>query len=47
VTAGHATATPSEIPGAEPGLADRPEVLLGGAFVGTFVFARILKRLFD
>jgi hypothetical protein len=40
-------ATPSETPGAEPGLADRPEVLLGGAFVGTFVFARILKRLFD
>ena len=40
-------ATQSETPGAEPGLADRPEVLLGGAFVGTFVFARILKRLFD
>jgi len=40
-------ATPSETPGAQPGLADRPEVLVGGAFVGTFLVARILKRLFD
>jgi hypothetical protein len=24
---------------------DRPEVLVGGAFVGAFLFARILKRI--
>jgi predicted ribosome quality control (RQC) complex YloA/Tae2 family protein len=37
----------AETPGAQPAVTDRPEVLLGGAFVGTFVLARILKRLFD
>jgi hypothetical protein len=32
--------------GAEAG-AERPEVLVGAAFAGAFVFARILKRLVD
>ena len=27
--------------------ADRPEILVGAAFAGAFVFARILKRLVD
>jgi hypothetical protein len=30
-----------------PPAAQRPEVLIGGAFVGAFVVARILKRIFD
>ncbi len=29
------------------GPAQRPEVLIGGAFVGAFLAARILKRIFD
>jgi hypothetical protein len=37
------------IPGVEklPPAAQRPEVLVGAAFVGSFLVARILKRLFD
>lgn len=27
--------------------ADRPEILIGAAFAGAFIFARILKRLVD
>jgi hypothetical protein len=30
-----------------PGAAQRPEVLIGAAFVGSFLVARILKRIFD
>jgi hypothetical protein len=30
-----------------PAAAQRPEVLIGAAFVGSFVVARILKRIFD
>ncbi|HEX5620301.1 MAG TPA: hypothetical protein VFX51_17910 [Solirubrobacteraceae bacterium] len=30
-----------------PPATQRPEVLIGGAFVGAFVVARILKRIFD
>jgi hypothetical protein len=30
-----------------PAATQRPEVLIGGAFVGSFVLARILKRIFD
>ena len=38
-----------ELPVSEPpaGPAQRPEVLIGGAFVGAFLAARILKRIFD
>jgi dTMP kinase len=38
-----------ELPASEPpsGPAQRPEVLIGGAFVGAFLAARILKRIFD
>ncbi len=37
------------IPGADklPTAAQRPEVLVGAAFVGSFLVARILKRIFD
>ena len=37
------------IPGADklPPAAQRPEVLVGAAFVGSFLVARILKRIFD
>jgi len=37
------------IPGIDklPPAAQRPEVLVGAAFAGSFVVARILKRLFD
>jgi hypothetical protein len=37
------------IPGADklPAAAQRPEVLVGAAFAGTFLLARILKRIFD
>ena len=31
---------------AQPG-ADRPEILVGAAFAGAFIFARVLKRLVD
>jgi hypothetical protein len=39
----------SGIPGADklPAAAQRPEVLVGAAFVGSFLVARILKRIFD
>ena len=39
----------SSIPGLDklPPSAQRPEVLVGGTFVGTFILARILKRIFD
>jgi hypothetical protein len=30
-----------------PALGERPEVLIGAAFAGAFVFARVLKRLVD
>jgi hypothetical protein len=33
--------------GDSPPATQRPEVLIGGAFVGSFVLARILKRIFD
>jgi hypothetical protein len=32
---------------AETPLTERPEVLIGAAFVGSFIFARVLKRLVD
>jgi hypothetical protein len=37
------------IPGADklPPAAQRPEVLIGAAFAGSFLVARILKRIFD
>ena len=37
------------IPGVEklPPAAQRPEVLVGAAFAGSFLIARILKRIFD
>ena len=30
-----------------PPMSDRPEVMVGAAFAGAFVVARVLKRLFD
>jgi hypothetical protein len=41
-------ATPS-IPGLDklPPAAQRPEVLVGAAFAGSFILARVLKRIFD
>jgi cobalamin biosynthesis Mg chelatase CobN len=41
---GEGTSTPLD---KLPPAAQRPEVLVGAAFVGTFLLARILKRLFD
>jgi hypothetical protein len=37
------------LPGVDklPSAAQRPEVLVGAAFVGSFLVARILKRIFD
>jgi hypothetical protein len=37
------------LPGADrlPPAAQRPEVLIGAAFAGSFLVARILKRIFD
>jgi hypothetical protein len=37
------------LPGADrlPTAAQRPEVLIGAAFGGAFILARILKRIFD
>ena len=37
------------LPGADklPAAAQRPEVLVGAAFAGSFLLARILKRIFD
>jgi hypothetical protein len=32
---------------AEPSLTERPEVLIGAAFAGSFILARVLKRLVD
>jgi hypothetical protein len=42
------TASPP-FPGADklPEAAQRPEVMIGAAFAGSFVVARILKRIFD
>ena len=39
----------SSIPGLDklPPAAQRPEVLVGAAFAGSFILARVLKRLFD
>jgi hypothetical protein len=44
-----AGASPGGFPGADklPAAAQRPEVLVGAAFVGSFLAARILKRIFD
>lgn len=41
--------SPSSIPGLDklPPAAQRPEVLVGAAFAGSFIVARILKRIFD
>jgi hypothetical protein len=33
--------------GGQPSALDRPEVLVGGAFAGAFVLARVLKAIFD
>ena len=41
---GEGTSTPFD---KLPPAAQRPEVLVGAAFVGTFLVARILKRIFD
>jgi hypothetical protein len=42
------TAAPP-FPGADklPEAAQRPEVMVGAAFAGSFIVARILKRIFD
>ena len=42
-------ATAGGFPGADklPAAAQRPEVMVGAAFVGSFLVARILKRIFD
>jgi translation initiation factor IF-2 len=42
-------ATAGGFPGADklPPAAQRPEVLVGAAFVGSFLVARVLKRIFD
>jgi hypothetical protein len=39
----------ASFPGSDkvPDAAQRPEVLVGGVFVGSFLVARILKRIFD
>ncbi len=44
-----AAAAVAGIPGVDklPPAAQRPEVLVGAAFVGSFLVARILKRIFD
>jgi hypothetical protein len=44
-----AAAATASFPGADrlPASAQRPEVLVGAAFAGAFVAARILKRIFD
>jgi hypothetical protein len=34
-------------PSSETPLTERPEVLIGAAFAGSFIFARVLKRLVD
>jgi hypothetical protein len=41
--------TTAGFPGADrlPTAAQRPEVLVGAAFGGAFILARILKRIFD
>jgi hypothetical protein len=41
-----ATAAPGPAP-AESVTSERPEILVGAAFAGAFIFARILKRLVD
>lgn len=35
------------VPGLPENLNERPELLIGGAFAGAFLFARILKRITD
>jgi hypothetical protein len=42
-------ATSGGFPGIDrlPPAAQRPEVLVGAAFAGSFIIARILKRIFD
>jgi hypothetical protein len=45
----HPDSGTGSFPGSDklPEAAQRPEVLVGGAFVGAFLLARILKRIFD
>jgi hypothetical protein len=47
-SAADGTAAPP-FPGADrlPAAAQRPEVMVGAAFAGSFILARILKRIFD
>ena len=45
--AGGRPALPPPGPAVEPAGADRPEILIGAAFAGAFIFARVLKRLVD
>jgi hypothetical protein len=47
-SAASGTASPP-FPGADklPPAAQRPEVMAGAAFAGSFIVARILKRIFD
>ena len=44
---GRATTAATLPPATESEGAERPEILVGAAFAGAFVFARILKRLVD
>ena len=37
--------SPASVPSAEDAFADRPELYVGAAFAGGFLFAQILKRL--
>ena len=45
-TAPATTPVPEEVPPAESAM-DRPEVMIGIAFAGAFIAARVLKRIFD
>jgi hypothetical protein len=45
--AGGAAGAPVAALPAPPAGAERPEVLVGAAFAGAFIFARVLKRLVD
>ena len=47
VAASAASYRAPETPAAEAGPLDRPEVVAGLVFAGAFVFARVLKRIFD
>ncbi len=39
--------SPPPVAVASPPLGERPEVLIGAAFAGAFLFAKVLKRLVD